>query len=54
MHFTTTDAGAGAVLPADYTFTSGDNGTHTFGNSATLVTAGPQTVTVTATPPTTR
>ena len=49
VHFTTTDAGSGVVLPADYTFTSGDNGTHTFTNSATLVTAGPQTVTVTDT-----
>ncbi len=49
VHFTTTDAGSGVVLPADYTFTSGDNGTHTFTNSVTLVTAGPQAVTVTDT-----
>ena len=49
VHFTTTDAGAGVVLPADYTFTSGDNGTHTFTNLVSLVTAGPQTVTVTDT-----
>ena len=49
VHFTTTDAGSGVVLPADYTFTSGDNGTHTFTNLVSLVTAGPQTVTVTDT-----
>ena len=49
VHFTTTDAGSGVVLPADYTFTSGDNGTHTFTNLVTLATAGPQTVTVTDT-----
>ena len=49
VHFTTTDAGSGVVLPADYTFTSGDNGTHTFTNLVTLITAGPQTVTVTDT-----
>src|SRR5438067_1212127 len=28
--FTTTDAGLGVVLPADYTFTGGDAGIHTF------------------------
>ncbi len=49
VHFTTTDAGSGVVLPADYTFTSGDNGTHTFTNLVSLVTPGPQTVTVTDT-----
>ncbi len=49
VHFTTTDAGSGVVLPADYTFTSGDNGTHTFTNLVSLATAGPQTVTVTDT-----
>ena len=49
VHFPTADAGSGVVLPADYTFTSGDNGTHTFTNLVTLVTAGPQTVTVTDT-----
>jgi hypothetical protein len=49
VHFTATDLGAGVVLPADYTFTAGDNGTHTFTNLVTLVTAGPQTVTATDT-----
>ena len=49
VHFITTDAGSGVVLPADYTFTSADNGAHTFTNLVTLVTAGPQTVTVTDT-----
>src|SRR6185437_7688653 len=43
-HFTSTDGG-GATLPADYTFTAGDAGAHSF--SATLVTAGPQTLTAT-------
>src|SRR5205807_687302 len=44
VHFTSTDAGAGLVLPPDYTFTAGDAGVHTFTNGATLVTAGSQTV----------
>ena len=48
VHFTTTDTGSGSVLPADYTFTSGDNGTHTFSGVA-LATAGSQTVTATDT-----
>jgi hypothetical protein len=34
------------LLPADYTFTGGDAGTHTFTNGFTLQTAGGQTVTV--------
>ena len=48
VHFSSTDAHA--QLPADYTFTNADHGTHTF--SATFETAGDQTVTatVTATP----
>ncbi len=45
VHFTSSDAGAG--LPADYTFTSDDQGTHTF--AVTLQTAGTQTVTATDT-----
>jgi hypothetical protein len=48
VHFTSSDGQA--VLPADYTFTAGsggDNGSHTF--SATLKTAGSQTVTATDT-----
>jgi hypothetical protein len=49
VHLTTTDSGSGVAVPADYTFVSGDNGTHTFPNGVTLVTAGNQTVTVTDT-----
>src|SRR5207244_2746159 len=45
VHFTTSDHGSGMGLPADYVFTAADNGTHTFANGATLVTAGNQTVT---------
>jgi streptogramin lyase len=43
--FSTTDADSGVVLPADYTFTtgdSGDNGVHTFPGGVTLVTVGAQ------------
>ena len=35
-----------ATLPADYTFVSGDNGSHTFTNGFVLKTAGQQTITV--------
>ncbi|MGH9606155.1 MAG: Ig-like domain repeat protein [Terracidiphilus sp.] len=50
VHFTTTDAGGGVVLPGDYTFVPGtDHGTHTFTNGVTLVTALSQTVTATDT-----
>jgi hypothetical protein len=42
VHFTSSDGRA--VLPADYTFTATDAGTHTF--NATLKTAGTQSVTV--------
>src|SRR5205814_1990483 len=42
VHFTSTDGQAG--LPANYTFTATDNGTHTFTNT-TLKTSGSQTVT---------
>jgi hypothetical protein len=45
VHFTSTDQAAG--LPADYTFTTADAGTHTF--SATLTTAGTQSITATDT-----
>jgi hypothetical protein len=48
VHFTSSDAQA--VLPADYKFTAGDNGTHTF--TVTLNTAGTQSLTVTDTGPT--
>jgi hypothetical protein len=43
IHFASSDTVAG--LPANYMFTAGDNGSHTF--SVTLKTAGAQTVTVT-------
>jgi hypothetical protein len=43
IHFTSTDPQA--VLPADYTFTPGDQGVHVF--SVTLKTSGNQTITAT-------
>ncbi|MFA5365996.1 MAG: hypothetical protein WC325_12505 [Candidatus Bathyarchaeia archaeon] len=43
VHFTSSDLQA--VLPADYTYTAGDKGVHTF--SFNLKTAGSQTITVT-------
>src|SRR5581483_6207353 len=45
VHFTSTDGQS--VLPADYTFVAGDNGSHTF--SVTLKTAGNATITATDT-----
>ena len=45
MHFTSSDAHA--ALPANYTFTAADAGTHTF--SATLETAATRLITATAT-----
>jgi hypothetical protein len=45
VHWTSTDGQAG--LPANYTFTAGDNGAHTF--SVTLKTAGTQSITLTDT-----
>lgn len=42
VHFTSTDPQA--VLPADYTFVSGDSGTHTF-PGVTLKSPGAQTIT---------
>ena len=47
VHFTSTDSAA--TLPADYTFTGGDAGTHTFTLTITLNTAGAQTITATDT-----
>ena len=44
IRLTSTDAQA--ALPADYTFVSGDNGTHTFSAGVTLKTAGTQSITV--------
>jgi hypothetical protein len=49
MQFTSSDLVAQTLgdLPADYTFTSGDAGSHTF--SVKLATVGSQTITVTDT-----
>jgi hypothetical protein len=44
VHFASSDGAA--TLPSDYTFVGGDNGSHTFTNEVTLVTAGTQTVDV--------
>jgi hypothetical protein len=44
VHFTSSDAHA--FLPANYTFTAGDAGVHTFGNAVTLDTTGTQAITV--------
>ena len=45
VHFTTTDVNAAALMPADYTFTSDDNGSHTFADFS-LRTAGLRSITV--------
>ena len=45
IHFTSNDNSAS--LPADYTFTAADQGSHTFTGGVTLTTAGPQTVSAT-------
>jgi hypothetical protein len=47
--FSSTDRYPGVVLPHDYIFTAGDNGTHTFTGGVTLFTAGMQTIMVTDT-----
>jgi uncharacterized repeat protein (TIGR03803 family) len=47
VHFTTSDPAKGVRLPANYTFTSSDQGIHTF--HATLFTAGTQSLTATDT-----
>ncbi len=44
VHLSSTDPDA--TLPADYTFTGGDAGTHTFSGGVTLTTAGAQSVDV--------
>ena len=49
VHVTSTDLNAGIVLPVDYAFQPGDNGSHTFTAGATLETTGTQTVTATDT-----
>jgi hypothetical protein len=43
IHFTSSDSAA--VLPAVYTFTGADAGSHTFTNGVTLMTAGSQSIT---------
>jgi streptogramin lyase len=48
VHFSSADP-YGASLPADYTFTAGDQGVHTFAGGATLYTAGTWDVTATDT-----
>lgn len=45
VEFSTSDADAGVVLPAPYTFTEADAGTHDFTDEFALVTPGAQTVT---------
>ena len=45
VHFSTSDIAA--TLPVTYTFTGGDNGTHTFTNEFVMRTAGAQTITAT-------
>src|SRR5439155_22712740 len=47
LHFTSSDGQA--TLPANYTFTAADSGSHAFTNGVTLRTTGNQTVTVTDT-----
>lgn len=44
VHFTTSDAGAGVSLPANFTFVRADHGRHTFVDAVTLATGGEQTV----------
>ncbi len=46
VHFSLASADSGATLPADYTFTTSDAGTHTFTNGVTLTVVGPQTINV--------
>jgi hypothetical protein len=46
VHFASTDLAVGVALPADYTFTGTDAGTHTFAGGGTLLTAGARTMTV--------
>ena len=47
IHFTSSDSVA--ALPANYTFSSADNGVHTFTNGVTFNTSGTQSVTATRT-----
>jgi hypothetical protein len=45
--FSATDTNPAVVLPANYTFLAGDNGTHTFTGGVTLATAASQRLTAT-------
>jgi len=45
VSFSSSDNGTGVVLPGPYLFGAPDNGTHTYTNGVTLVTAGSQTLT---------
>ena len=47
VHFTSSDGAS--ILPADYSFTAGDAGVHTFTSAVTLKTPGPHSVTATDT-----
>jgi hypothetical protein len=47
--FSTSDGDPNVVLPADYSFTPADQGTHTFSGGVTLITPGDQTITATDT-----
>ena len=47
VHFSTNDTSNGVMVPADYAFTTADDGVHVFTNSTTLVTSDYQTVTAT-------
>ena len=53
VEFASSDPGS-PLLPSNYTFVAGDNGSHTFTNGVTLKTAGSQTVTVNDTVETSR
>jgi hypothetical protein len=46
VSFSVTDPDPAVVLPLDYTFTAGDQGTHTFTGGFTLITPGMWTLTV--------
>jgi hypothetical protein len=47
--FSSSDTNPNAVLPADYTFTAADAGTHTFSGGVSLHSHGQQSITVTDT-----
>jgi hypothetical protein len=49
VHFTSDDGNPNVVLPADYTFTAADAGTHTFNGVSLHGTGGQSTQTITAT-----